>query len=145
MNILIIGGGGREHAMAWKMARSPQLEKLFIAPGNAGTAMVGTNMPVSVDDFEGIKELVLAEKIEMVVVGPEVPLVAGVVDFFMEDPDLKMLNTLTEPDFVKLHYKETPRYTRQTNEELRVQLANLFQLDDERVEEIRQLHVGATP
>ncbi len=89
MNILIIGGGGREHAMAWKMAQSPLLEKLFIAPGNAGTAEVGTNVPVAVDDFEGIKELVLSEKIELVVVGPEVPLVAGVVDFFNEDPDLK--------------------------------------------------------
>ena len=89
MNILIIGGGGREHALAWKMAQSPQLEKLFIAPGNAGTAEVGTNVAIGVEDFKGIKELVLKEKIDLVVVGPEVPLVAGVSDFFKEDSELK--------------------------------------------------------
>jgi len=89
MNILIIGGGGREHALAWKIAQSPQLEKLFIAPGNAGTAGLGTNVPVKVEDFEGIKKLVLEEKIGMVVVGPEAPLVAGIVDYFLADPELK--------------------------------------------------------
>jgi len=85
MNILIIGGGGREHALAWKIAQSPQLESLFIAPGNAGTAEVGTNVPIGVEDFEGIKKLVLDEGIDMVVVGPEVPLVAGITDFFKTD------------------------------------------------------------
>ena len=85
MNILIIGSGGREHALAWKMAQSPQLEKLFIAPGNAGTAELGTNVPVEVEDFEGIKKLVLDEAIDLVVVGPEVPLVAGISDFFRSD------------------------------------------------------------
>lgn len=89
MRILIIGGGGREHALAWVIARSPQLEKLFIAPGNAGTAGLGTNVPVGVEDFEGIKKLVLKERINMVVVGPEAPLVAGVADFFQKDPALK--------------------------------------------------------
>ena len=77
MKILIIGGGGREHALAWAIAKSPQLEKLFIAPGNAGTADVGTNVPVGVDDFVEIKNLVLNEGIGMVVVGPEAPLVAA--------------------------------------------------------------------
>lgn len=86
MRILIIGGGGREHALAWSIAKSPQLEKLFIAPGNAGTADLGTNVPIKVDDFEGIKKLVLDEKIELVLVGPEAPLVAGVVDYFKADP-----------------------------------------------------------
>ncbi|MEN8193439.1 MAG: phosphoribosylamine--glycine ligase [Bacteroidota bacterium] len=89
MNILIIGGGGREHALAWKMAQSPQLEKLFIAPGNAGTAEVGTNIPIGVEDFEGIRALVLKEKIDLVLVGPEAPLVAGVADFFKGDLELK--------------------------------------------------------
>ncbi|MCK5135652.1 MAG: phosphoribosylamine--glycine ligase [Bacteroidales bacterium] len=89
MRILIIGGGGREHALAWKMAQSPHLEKVFIAPGNAGTAEVGTNVAIPVDDFEGIKKLVLDEGINLVVVGPEVPLVAGVADFFKEDAELK--------------------------------------------------------
>ncbi len=85
MNILIIGSGGREHALAWKMAQSPQLKNLFIAPGNAGTAGVGTNVPIGVEDFEGIKKLVLDEAIDLVVVGPEVPLVAGISDFFKAD------------------------------------------------------------
>ena len=89
MNTLIIGGGGREHALAWKIAQSPEPDMLFIAPGNAGTAELGKNIPVKVDDFDGIKKLVLDEEIEMVVVGPEAPLVAGITDFFLEDPELK--------------------------------------------------------
>ena len=88
MNILIIGGGGREHALAWKIAQSPQLDNLYIAPGNAGTAEVGTNVPIGVEDFEGIKQLVLEKEIKLMVVGPEAPLVAGITDFFMADPDL---------------------------------------------------------
>jgi phosphoribosylamine--glycine ligase len=89
MNILIIGSGGREHALAWKMAQSPLLDSLFIAPGNAGTAEVGTNVAIGVEDFEGIKKLVLEKEIDLVVVGPEVPLVAGITDFFKADPNLK--------------------------------------------------------
>jgi len=89
MNILIIGSGGREHALAWKMAQSQQLKKLFIAPGNAGTAEVGTNVPIGVEDFEEIKKLVLEKAIDLVVVGPEAPLVAGITDFFKADPDLE--------------------------------------------------------
>ena len=89
MKILLVGGGGREHALAWKMAQSPQLERLFIAPGNAGTAQVGTNVAVGVEDFDGIRKLVLEEGIDLVVVGPEAPLVAGIADFFKEDSELK--------------------------------------------------------
>lgn len=89
MRILIIGGGGREHAMAWAIAKSPQLEKLFIAPGNAGTAQLGCNVPIGVEDFGAMKKLVLDEAIELVLVGPEVPLVAGVVDYFKADAELK--------------------------------------------------------
>ena len=89
MNILIIGSGGREHALAWKTAQSPHLKKLFIAPGNAGTAKLGTNVPVGVEDFEGIKQLVIRENIDLVIVGPEAPLVGGITDFFKADPDLQ--------------------------------------------------------
>jgi len=89
MNILIIGSGGREHALAWKIAQSPQLGKLFIAPGNAGTAELGTNVPIGVEDFDGIKKLVLDKGIKLVVVGPEAPLVAGIADFFKTDPELE--------------------------------------------------------
>lgn len=89
MNILILGAGGREHAMAWKIAQSDQLTKLFIAPGNAGTATVGTNVDISAMDFKAVKKLVLKENIDLVVVGPEAPLVAGVHDFFLADAELK--------------------------------------------------------
>jgi len=88
MNILLLGSGGREHALAWKMAQSPLLTNLFIAPGNAGTSRLGTNLPITVIDFTGIREAVLSHSIDMVVVGPEDPLVAGIKDFFLSDPDL---------------------------------------------------------
>ena len=89
MNILILGSGGREHALAWKLKQSPKLTKLFIAPGNAGTAGIGTNIPIGVNDFESIKKSVLSESIDMLIVGPEDPLVNGIHDFFLSDPNLK--------------------------------------------------------
>lgn len=91
MNILLLGSGGREHALAWKIAQSPKLNQLFIAPGNPGTATVGTNLPVAADNFPGIKDAVLKNQINLVVVGPEDPLVKGVVDFFLADNDLKTI------------------------------------------------------
>ena len=89
MKILLLGSGGREHALAWKIAQSQKIEKLFIAPGNAGTSSVGENVPLKADDFEGIKTFVLANRVDMVVVGPEDPLVKGVYDFFKQDAQLK--------------------------------------------------------
>jgi len=85
MNILLLGSGGREHAIAWKISQSPKVDKLFIAPGNAGTAQVGTNAYIKADDFAAIKDFVLANDVNMVVVGPEDPLVKGVYDFFKND------------------------------------------------------------
>ncbi|MDO6471573.1 phosphoribosylamine--glycine ligase [Maribacter sp. 1_MG-2023] len=89
MNILILGSGGREHTFAWKLAQSNKLSKLFVAPGNAGTEKIATNVPIGVNDFGAIKELVLKENIELVMVGPEDPLVNGIHDFFLEDAQLK--------------------------------------------------------
>ncbi len=89
MNILILGSGGREHTFAWKLAQSKKLSKLFVAPGNAGTEKIATNVPIGVNDFGAIKELVLKENIELVMVGPEDPLVNGIHDFFLEDAQLK--------------------------------------------------------
>ena len=88
MKLLLLGSGGREHALAWKIAQSPKIEKLFIAPGNAGTAALGENVPLKADDFDGIRELVLRESIDMVVVGPEDPLVKGIYDYFKADSRL---------------------------------------------------------
>jgi phosphoribosylamine--glycine ligase len=88
MNILIIGSGGREHAFAWKLKQSDRLNKLFIAPGNAGTAELGENIDLSVTDFKGIKKFVLTNDVNMVVVGPEAPLVEGIHDFFLMDKEI---------------------------------------------------------
>ena len=105
MKLLLLGSGGREHALAWKIAQSPKIEKLYIAPGNAGTQEVGENVAIKADDFEaikafvlekgidmlvvGIKAFVLEKGIDMLVVGPEDPLVKGVYDFFRDDEALK--------------------------------------------------------
>lgn len=89
MNILLLGSGGREHALAWKIAQSTKLDKLYIAPGNAGTASVGINLAISNDDFEGIKNCCLEKEITMVIVGAEKPLVDGIVDYFEQDPQLQ--------------------------------------------------------
>lgn len=89
MNILILGAGGREHTLAWKLHQSKKLDKLIVAPGNAGTATIAKNVPIGVNDFEAIREIVLQETIAMVVVGPEDPLVNGVHDFFLNDPELR--------------------------------------------------------
>lgn len=88
MNILLLGSGGREHALAWKMLQSDKCSQLFVAPGNAGTAQIAKNVALNPNDFEAVKQLVLTEKIEMVVVGPEDPLVNGVYDFFKNDAEL---------------------------------------------------------
>ena len=84
--ILLLGSGGREHALAWKIAQSERVEKLFIAPGNAGTAQCGENVAIKADDFEAIKQLVVEKGIDMVVVGPEDPLVKGIYDDLKADP-----------------------------------------------------------
>ena len=89
MTILILGSGGREHTFAWKIAQSPLCDKIYVAPGNSGTAQIATNIPISVTDFEAIKSTVIAHHIEMVVVGPEDPLVQGIHDFFLQDDQLK--------------------------------------------------------
>ena len=89
MNILLLGSGGREHALAWKIAQSPKVDKLYIAPGNAGTKEVGENVNIAVCDFDAIAEFVLANNVTMVVVGPEDPLVKGVYDYFAADERLK--------------------------------------------------------
>src|SRR5574344_2070020 len=89
MNILLLGSGGREHAMAWKIAQSSKVEKFFIAPGNPGMASLGTLVEIPVMDFPAIAKFAQKEKVDMIVVGPEVPLVAGISDYFQSDPELK--------------------------------------------------------
>ena len=94
MNILIIGSGGREHAFAWKISQSPKLDQLYIAPGNAGTSEFGTNIEIGTTDFQLIRKVVLDKNIDMVVVGPEVPLVEGIHDFFLADELLRKVSVI---------------------------------------------------
>src|SRR5690606_32160922 len=91
MNILLLGSGGRESAFAWKITQSPLCNELFIAPGNAGTAAFGQNVNLNPTDFKGVRRFVLDNNINLVVVGPEEPLVKGIHDFFLADEDLKSI------------------------------------------------------
>ncbi len=94
MNILLIGSGGREHAFAWKIKQSPLCNNLFIAPGNAGTASCGTNLPIAVTDFDALSSACTQHNIDMVLVGPEEPLVKGIYDFFKNNPSLQHINVI---------------------------------------------------
>jgi len=94
MNVLILGSGGREHALSWKIAQSPLLENMYIAPGNAGTQSVGKNVSLDILDFDQIADFALAEKVDIIVVGPEAPLVAGIYDYFQKREDTKSIKVV---------------------------------------------------
>lgn len=142
MRVLLLGAGGREHALAWKLTRSSQLEELYIAPGNAGTKQLGTNVAISVNDFEAIKEFVISKEIEMVVVGPEDPLVNGIVDFFEADEKLQNVGVIGPnkkaaqlegskdfaKQFMKRHNIPTAKYGTFTSEKLKEGHAFLEQM-----------------
>src|ERR1700742_3888374 len=97
MNILLLGSGGREHALAWKLSQSPACTHIYIAPGNAGTRQCGTNVDLSPVNFEAVGKFCIQENIEMVVVGPEEPLVKGIADFFKADADLQKIPVIGPP------------------------------------------------
>ncbi len=139
INILIVGSGGREHAMAWKIKQSPKLNQLFIAPGNAGTSLLGTNIPVGVSDFEGLRKAALDNQIDLILVGPEVPLCEGLHDYFLADGSLQHIKIVGpqklgaqlegSKDFAKefmvRHQIPTAKYSSVTNETLSDGLAFL--------------------
>jgi phosphoribosylamine--glycine ligase len=143
MNVLIVGSGGREHALAWKLRQSPLLTELFIAPGNAGTAALGINVYLSASDFDGIRQLVIGNNIKLVVVGPEVPLVEGIHDFFLADPQLKEVTVIGprqeaamlegSKDFAKAflekHMIPTARYKTFTKDQVKEAYNFLEELD----------------
>jgi phosphoribosylamine--glycine ligase len=91
MNILILGSGGREHALAWKLSQSKKVDRIFIGPGNAGTSQSGTNLNLDPGDFHSVKKAVLSNRIDIVIVGPEAPLVEGIHDFFLNDGELRKI------------------------------------------------------
>lgn len=94
MNVLILGSGGREHTLAWKLKQSPLLTNLYVAPGNAGTAKIAENVAINITDFDTIKNIVKTKAIDMVIVGPEDPLVQGIHDFFLNDPELRTISVI---------------------------------------------------
>lgn len=112
MNILILGSGGREHAFAWKIAQSPLCDTLFVAPGNAGTAQVATNLPIGYNDFPAIAEAVRTKKIDLLIVGPEEPLVNGVVNFFQGQADLVDLK-IVGPDAIGAQLEGSKDFSKQ--------------------------------
>ncbi len=143
MNILVLGSGGREHAIALKISESPKTSRLFVAPGNAGTASIANNVEVGVNDFDAIKDLVLKEAISLVVVGPEDPLVNGIHDFFLQDPELNKVSVIGPQkvaatlegskefakEFMKRHAIPTAAYESFTAETLEAGYAFLETLD----------------
>jgi phosphoribosylamine--glycine ligase len=94
MNILLIGAGGREHALAWKMSQSHHCDQLYIAPGNPGTASIGTNVAIDINDFKALGQLAIEKAIDLVVVGPEEPLVNGIFDFFAQNESTAHINVI---------------------------------------------------
>jgi phosphoribosylamine---glycine ligase len=139
MNILIVGSGGREHAMAWKIKQSPKLNQLFIAPGNAGTSLLGVNLPIGVSDFQGIKKAVIDNQIDLVLIGPEVPLCEGLHDYFLADDSLRQVKVVGPrklgaqlegskdfaKEFMMRHQIPTAKYLAVTSENLTEGLAFL--------------------
>ena len=102
INVLILGSGGREHAFAWKISKSSSCNKLFIAPGNAGTNDVGTNVDIKINDFDSIKKFVVKNEVALVLVGPEDPLVNGIYDFFQTDDKLKNIALIYEKKYQQI-------------------------------------------
>ncbi len=143
MKLLLLGSGGREHAMAWKIAQSPKVEKLYIAPGNAGTAAVGENLNIKATDFEALKEFALSNQIDMIVVGPEDPLVKGIYNFFQGNEETKHIAIIGPTqegatlegskefakEFMERHNIPTARYKSVTNENLQEGLDFLASLE----------------
>ena len=112
MNILILGSGGREHAFAWKLAQSPLCDALYVAPGNAGTAQVATNLPINFSDFPAVADAVRANSVDLLIIGPEEPLVKGIVDFMRQQPDLAHLR-MVGPDAKGAQLEGSKDYSKQ--------------------------------
>lgn len=134
MNLLLLGNGGREHAIAWKLKQSPLCEKLYIAPGNPGTALCGTNIPLAAIDFEGIKTFCLTNSIDMVVVGPEDPLVKGVYDYFLLDKDLKHIPVIG-PSKLGAQLEGSKSFAKQFMERHKIPTARYREFDASNLEE----------
>ncbi len=130
MNVLILGSGGREHALAWKIAESDKLSKLFVAPGNAGTQKLGKNVDLNVNDFEAIGKFAIDEQIEMIVVGPEDPLVNGIYDFFNERKELAAIK-LIGPSKAGAELEGSKEFAKQFMQKYNIPTAGYFSVTKE--------------
>ncbi len=134
MNILLLGSGGREHALAWKIAQSPKLNRLYIAPGNAGTSTLGINLAIASDDFPAIKKAVIEHKIDLVLVGPEDPLVKGVSDFFRNDDEINHV-AVVGPDKIGAQLEGSKDFSKQFMMRHNIPTAGYFSVKSENIEE----------
>lgn len=133
-NVLVLGSGGREHALAWKIAQSDRVSKVYIAPGNAGTASIGTNLSINIADFQQVKDIVLKNRINLVVVGPEQPLVDGIVDFFKNDNDLKDIKIIG-PDKKGAQLEGSKAFAKQFMEKYDIPTAKCFTVTAENLKD----------
>ena len=133
-NVLVLGSGGREHALAWKIAQSEKVSKVYIAPGNAGTASVGENISINISDFQSVKDVVLKYHINLVVVGPEQPLVDGIVDFFKADAELKDVKIIG-PDKKGAQLEGSKAFAKQFMEKYGIPTAKCFTVTAENLNE----------
>ena len=134
MNILVLGSGGREHAIAWKIAASPKLGKLYVAPGNAGTREIAENVAIKADDFDAVAEFVRKAKIDMVVVGPEDPLVKGIVDYFSAKPEFKEL-MIIGPDKLSAQLEGSKEFAKMFMQKYGIPTAKYLSITAENISE----------
>ena len=134
MNILVLGSGGREHAIAWKIASSPKLGKLYVAPGNAGTREIAENVAIKADDFDAVAEFVRKAKIDMVVVGPEDPLVKGIVDYFSAKPEFKEL-MVVGPDKLSAQLEGSKEFAKMFMQKYGIPTAKYLSITTENISE----------
>jgi phosphoribosylamine--glycine ligase len=145
MNVLLLGGGGREHAMAWRLSESPLCEKLYVAPGNAGTSDYATNLAINPNDFPAVKDAVVGNNISLVVCGPEEPLVRGIKNFFKDDPELKDIRFIG-PDAEAAQLEGSKAYAKEFMAEFDIPTAGYRRFNGENLEEgLAYLSNCATP
>ncbi len=132
--VLILGSGGREHAIGWKIKQSKDLDTLYFAPGNAGTAEIGQNIDINISDFENVKQLVLEQNIDMVVVGPEAPLVDGIVDYFSKDAQLKNIDIIG-PDAYASQLEGSKDFAKDFMKKNNIPTARYFSVTQENIKE----------
>ncbi|MBY5956973.1 phosphoribosylamine--glycine ligase [Membranicola marinus] len=144
MNILLLGSGGREHTLAWKITQSPRCDQLYVAPGNAGTGSIAENIAVDIMDFEALKESVKTYNIDFVIVGPEAPLVEGIVDYFQNDPELRTIPVLG-PDRMASQLEGSKSYAKSFMKRHNIPTAGYIEVTAENLDQGVRFMAGLQP